>query len=68
MHRTNSGKGKLPIVCGGTGLYIDSCLKILTLGSDDEDIEKRDEIRRVCKIMHGEELLKMLASFDRNRR
>ena len=26
-----AGKGKLPIVCGGTGLYIDSCLKILTL-------------------------------------
>jgi tRNA dimethylallyltransferase len=59
-----AGKGKLPIVCGGTGLYIDSLLKNIDFGSDDEDIEKRDEIRRVCKDYTGEELLKMLASFD----
>lgn len=59
-----AAKGKLPIVCGGTGLYIDSLLNNIDFGSDDEDIEKRDEIRRVCENYTGEELLEMLASFD----
>ena len=60
-----NAKGKLPIVCGGTGLYIDSLLGNIDFGNENEDIEKRDEIRKVCENLPGEELLKILASFDK---
>ena len=57
-------RGKIPVVCGGTGLYIDSLLLNIDFGQELEDTEKKREIRRVCENMSGEELLDILKKFD----
>lgn len=62
--REITDRGRLPIVCGGTGLYVDSLLGNIDFGDCREDTEKRDEIRRSCETLAGTELLRILATFD----
>ena len=61
-------RGKLPILVGGTGLYIDSLLSgrdFAGRGEDDEDL--RAELGARYDAEGGEALLRELASFDPER-
>ncbi len=52
--------GKLPIICGGTGLYIDSLLENLSFSETDTDGDLRAELSKLS----GERLLEILREFD----
>lgn len=56
--------GKLPVIVGGTGLYIDSLLSGRTFG---EQYSGRGELSDKYDLIGGEEMLKELASFDPDR-
>ncbi len=57
-------RGKTPVMCGGTGLYIDAVTKDITFGETRADCALRNELRAAAEINGGEYLLKMLAEFD----
>jgi len=56
-------RGKLPIVCGGTGFYIDALLGQIELS----DVEPNLALRKKLKNKKAEELLKMLQKRDKKR-
>lgn len=53
-------RGKLPIIVGGTGLYIDSLTKGLDFPNSKPDLKLREEIEN----LDNEELLKKLKKLD----
>lgn len=57
-------RGKLPIVCGGAGLYIRSLLDNVTFTAEEPDEALRKELRARYEAEGGEALLTELASFD----
>lgn len=57
-------RGKLPIVVGGTGLYIDHLLFETDFNEGDTDPVLRDELNRFVEEKGGTELKKILAEFD----
>ena len=57
-------RAKLPVMCGGTGLYIDSVANDVTFGETEADNAMREELRKLAKEKGGEYLIKMLAEFD----
>lgn len=66
-HEVISGivsRGHIPIVAGGTGLYITSLVNDVEFGDDGSDPEIRAELNRLAEEKGAEELLKMLAEFD----
>lgn len=54
-------RGRLPILCGGTGLYVESVLKGLTL----PPVPENPELRKKLAPLPLEELTKILASMKR---
>ena len=61
-------RGKLPILVGGTGLYIDSLLSGRDFAQREEgDAALRDELGRAYDLLGGEEMLRRLAAFDPER-
>jgi len=54
-----SGRGKLPVLCGGTGLYIESVLKQFRL----LDVPANQELRQDLEKRSQEELERMLADY-----
>lgn len=58
-------KGKVPIICGGTGLYINSLLYKMNFSSFDEELKSR--VSQMAKEMSKEELWNYLYSLDRER-
>lgn len=58
-YRTIKERGKLPILCGGTGMYIESVLK----GYKLLDVPQNPELRESLKEKSLPELEKMLASY-----
>ena len=58
-------RGKLPIIVGGTGLYIDSLLSGRDFGEQDTSL--RPELNAKYDEIGGEEMLKELSSFDPER-
>lgn len=59
-------RGKVPVLVGGTGLYIDS----LVSGRDFAESENgllRERLSRLCDERGGEAMLRMLRSFDPER-
>ncbi len=56
--------GKLPIICGGTGLYLDSLLRGGSFEETDVDHEYRSELERVADEKGNEYLHAMLAEVD----
>jgi len=52
-------RGKLPIICGGTGLYMDSLIRGLEFSPDIPE-----NIREELQILSSEELFKMLSEVD----
>lgn len=58
-------KSKVPIICGGTGLYINSLLYKMNFSSFDEELKSR--VSQMAKEMSKEELWNYLYSLDRER-
>lgn len=57
-------RGKLPIVAGGTGLYIDSLLSGRTFAPFSPDIALRGELERELAEKGGQAMLEALAQVD----
>ena len=60
-------EGKLPVVVGGTGLYIDSLIAGRDFAGHEEDRTLRRELERQYDELGGEEMLRRLADFDPER-
>ncbi len=57
-------RGKLPILCGGSGLYIRSLIDNITFAPDVPDEKLREELNERYEKEGGEVLLKELEEFD----
>lgn len=57
-------RGKIPIMCGGTGLYINSVVNDVTFGEMETDYKLREELRKTAEEKGGEYLIEMLREFD----
>ena len=57
-------RGKVPVVCGGTGLYIRSLVENVRFSPHDPNEKLRDELNARYEKEGGEVLLKELAEFD----
>lgn len=57
-------RGKVPIMAGGTGLYINSVINDITFGEIDTDYDLRDELNNTAKEKGNEYLLEMLSDID----
>ncbi len=57
-------RGKLPIVCGGTGLFVDSLLDNIQFTETGEDHAYRQELRRRAEKYGAQSLLDELAEYD----
>lgn len=60
-------RGKLPIVVGGTGLYIDSLVQGRSFGAVDETGLTRQELEERYDEMGGKAMLRELAQLDPER-
>lgn len=58
------GRGKLPVICGGTGLYIDSLLKGSAFEDDSRDEEYRSMLNGLAEEKGNEYIYNMLAACD----
>lgn len=56
-----SSKGKVPIIVGGTGLFVDSLVKGITFS----DVSANDEIRKELETLSNEELFEKLLELDK---
>ncbi len=57
-------RGRLPVMCGGTGLYINSVVDDITFGETETDIGLRDELNALAEREGNERLIEILAGFD----
>lgn len=57
-------RGKLPILVGGTGLYVDSLINNITFSDSEGDEKLRDELQKECEKHGVDYLLNKLAAFD----
>lgn len=57
-------RGKLPIICGGTGLYINSVIDDITFGEVKTDYAMREDLGNIAKEQGVEVLMDMLSEFD----
>lgn len=59
-----ASRGKMPVICGGTGLYINSVVDDVTFGEIDTDYQMRVELEELAKKEGSEKLLEILSEFD----
>lgn len=57
-------RGKTPIICGGTGLYISSFVDNLTFDDSERDLEFRAEMKRFAEENGNAALLERLREID----
>lgn len=57
-------RGKMPIICGGTGLYISSFVDNITFDDSERDLEFRKRMRRFAEENGAAALLEKLRSVD----
>ncbi len=57
-------RGKLAVMCGGTGLYIDSVVNDVEFGEYENDYKLRNELEELAKRDGAEKLIDILAEFD----
>lgn len=57
-------RGKLPVLCGGTGLYVRSLVENVRFSPDEADETLRAELRRRYETEGGEILIRELSAFD----
>ncbi len=58
------GEGKTPVICGGTGFYINSILYDLSYGNSEADSEVRDKYNKILKENGKEYLFGLLKQVD----
>ncbi len=59
-----TARNKLPIIAGGTGLYVDSLLNNIQFSDENRNVEITNELREIYN-QHGiERLLEILTEFD----
>lgn len=58
------GRGKLPVVCGGTGLYIDSLIENIRFEKTVSSTPLRAELKNLAEEKGGGYLLEMLRNID----
>ncbi len=66
-HRTIfdiTSRGKIAVMCGGTGLYIDSVVNDVDFGEYENDYELRASLEDLAKNEGAEKLIKILSEFD----
>lgn len=59
-----NSRGKLPIIAGGTGLYVDSLLNNITFGEEERNPQLCEELQKLCDQNGVDYLLSMLSCFD----
>lgn len=59
-----TSRGKLPIIAGGTGLYVDSLLKNIQFSEENRNIKLSDELREISHKYGTDKLLEILSEFD----
>ena len=57
-------RGKMPIICGGTGLYISSFVDNLTFDDSEQDFKFREEMREFAEKNGAAALLEKLREVD----
>ncbi len=57
-------RGKLPIICGGTGLYINSLVDNIEFDDTGYDYEYRESLREIAEEKGNGELIRMLFEID----
>ncbi len=57
-------RGKIPIICGGTGLYISSFVDNITFDDSTQDFAFREEMRKFAKENGAAALLEKLREID----
>ncbi|MBQ9273112.1 MAG: tRNA (adenosine(37)-N6)-dimethylallyltransferase MiaA [Mogibacterium sp.] len=57
-------RGKTPIVCGGTGLYLNSILYDMDFGSAPDDEGRREELEQLARERGGEYMHEYLEGLD----
>ena len=58
------GRGKVPVFCGGTGLYLDSVLSVSDMSESEKDTSVRDRLSALAEKEGAEALHNMLCSID----
>lgn len=58
------GRGKTPIICGGTGLYINSFVDNLTFDDSEQDFGYREKMRKFAEDNGNAALLEKLREVD----
>ncbi len=59
-----SKRGKLPVLCGGTGLYIDSIINNLEFSEEKRDDEYREFLQKMAEEKGNEAVHKLLSEID----
>lgn len=59
-----SGEGKMPVIAGGTGLYVDSLLNGTEFGEGEKDLTYRTELEGIVQRYGAEYLHNMLEKVD----
>lgn len=62
--REINSRGKLPVIVGGTGLYVSSLLDNIEFTEHDVDPQLRSELEAKFDAFGGDEMLRELSSFD----
>lgn len=57
-------RGRMPILAGGTGLYVNSLVDNIAFSKTDRDEKLREELKQIAQNRGGQALLDMLAEFD----
>ncbi|MGI5976974.1 MAG: tRNA (adenosine(37)-N6)-dimethylallyltransferase MiaA [Candidatus Limivicinus sp.] len=60
-------RGRIPVITGGTGLYIDSLISGRDFAEAGGEKELRDELSKQYERLGGEKMLRILAEFDPER-
>ena len=59
-----SARGKLPVICGGTGLYINSLVDNIEFDDTGSDYEYREGLRKIAEEKGNSAVLDMLREID----
>ena len=59
-----TARGKVPVMCGGTGLYIDSVVNDVEFGELSNDYGLREELSELAKREGPQKLIDILREFD----
>lgn len=62
--RDIAGRGKMPVIVGGTGFYIQAVLKDVNFANEEADSGIREELQEIARLKGNESLHEMLREID----